>query len=225
MMEQTQPPGHSRALGDDTLIFLHLPKTGGTALRTSLRRAFDPAATALVYPADDLDGAMTREQFAALSREDLERLRLVMGHLSYGVHRRLSHPCRYATIVREPVDRIVSLYYHYRNLPGVRFMSKGHRERLRLRLRRVSLEDWVFSERRIPADNLMVRNVTGARGIAFGACTEALFEQAMEHIERDFAAIVGEGAEPGFDLLQLTGWIVLRIRCKGRNQQKNEESQ
>ncbi len=163
----------NRTLGDDTLIFLHLPKTGGTALRTSLQQAFDPLASALVYPSGDLDGTMTREQFAALPPDALERLRLVMGHISYGAHRRIPRTCRYASIVREPVERVLSLYYHYLNLPGVRFMGKGHRERLRLRLLRVGVDDWVFGERRIPADNLMVRNIAGAAGIRFSPKTHS----------------------------------------------------
>ena len=178
-----------RALGDDTLVFLHLPKTGGTALRTSLLEAFDPSATALIYPGGELDGGMTVEHFRGLPEDQRTRMRLVIGHVRFGIHESIPGPSQYTILLRDPVDRIVSLYYHYRNLPGVRFMSKGYRERIRLRVRRVMLDDWVFGERRIPADNLMVRNVAGAAGIPFGGCTETLFEQAMEHVERDFVGI------------------------------------
>ncbi len=186
----------SGTLGDDTLVFIHLPKTGGTALRTSLLRAFDPPVTALVYAASDLDGAMTRQEFNQLPAEVRSGLRLVMGHFSYGIHRQVERPCRYATLLRDPVERVVSLYYHFLNLPGVRFGSKGYRERLRLRLRRTSLEDWIFGESRLPADNLAVRNLTGRRDIPFGGCTDTLFDEAMANIDRDFAALLATERMP-----------------------------
>ena len=174
---------------DETLLFIHLPKTGGTALRSALRTAFSPDASAFIYGPRDLDGAITRDRFEALPADAKARLRLVMGHFRYGFHEELGRPYRYATIVRQPVDRVVSLYYHYRNLPGLRFGSGDHRERWRMRLRRVSLEDWVFSERRVTADNLMVRNVSGRRDVPFGKCSQGLYELAMEHVERDFLAV------------------------------------
>ena len=177
-------------LGDDTLLFIHLPKTGGTALRSALQDAFEPSQSAFVYGAGDLDESISRAAFEALSDDEIDRLRLVMGHFRYGVHQRIARPYRYATLVRQPVDRVVSLYYHYVNLPGVRFLSRNYRERWRLRLRRVTLEDWVFGERRVTADNLMVRNVAGVVDLPFGGCTQAVFDHAMENVERDFAGVL-----------------------------------
>lgn len=177
-------------LGDDTLLFIHLPKTGGTALRSALQNAFEPSRSAFVYGAGDLDDSISRAAFEALSADEIRRLRLVMGHFRYGIHQRIDRPYRYATLVRHPVDRVVSLYYHYVNLPGVRFLSRNYRERWRLRLRRVSLEDWVFGEQRVTTDNLMVRNVAGVVDVPFGGCTQAVFEQAMENVERGFAGVL-----------------------------------
>jgi hypothetical protein len=177
-------------IGDDTLVFMHLPKTGGTALRSALQAVYEPESAAFIYAAGDLEGAMTRAAFEALTDRDRERLRLVMGHFPFGIHVRIGHPSRYVTLVRDPVERVVSLYYHYRNLPGVRFASPGHRERLRLRWRRVSLEDWVFREERVAADNLMVRNLAGATNLPFGQCDDALYARAVANAEEHFAAIL-----------------------------------
>ena len=179
-----------RRLDDQTLLFIHLPKTGGTALRSALQDAFEPSRSAFVYGTGDLDESISRSAFEHLSAAELDELRLVMGHFRYGIHERFERPYRYATLVRQPVDRVVSLYYHYVNLPGVRFLSRNYRERWRLRLRRVSLEDWVFGEQRVTADNLMVRNVAGVVDVPFGGCTQAVFDQAMENVERDFAGVL-----------------------------------
>jgi hypothetical protein len=183
-------PGSQSTLGDDTLVFLHLPKTGGTSLRSALRVAYRADEAAFIYGARDLDEAMTQERFEALPDERLRSLRLVMGHVKFGLHVRIGRPCRYVALIRDPVERVVSLYYHYRNLPGIRFAGPGHRERLRLRWKRISLEDWVFREARIAADNLMVRNIAGSATAPFGQCSEALYEQALRNVDQHFAALL-----------------------------------
>lgn len=197
-------PGHEvSAIDGDTLLFMHLPKTGGTSLRSAVLQAYSDREVGMVYGAGELEGAMSREQFQALPAEELARFDLIVGHFPFGVHRRVPRSSRYVTVVRDPVDRVVSLYFHYRNLPGIRFGGKGHRERLRMRLRRTSLEDWVFEDRRLGVDNLMVRNIAGARGVPFGACTEAMFDEAMANIETHFAALlVTEEMDRSADLLE-----------------------
>ena len=179
-----------RALGDDTLVFLHLPKTGGTALRTSLLEAFDPSAIALIYPGGELDGGMTVEHFRGLPEDQRARMRLVIGHVRFGIHESIPGRSQYAILLRDPVDRIVSLYYHYRNLPGVRFGSKSYRERLRLRLTRTSLEDWVFSNVRPAVDNTAVRNITSRPGVRAGACPDDMLDEALEHVNQHFIALL-----------------------------------
>ena len=179
-----------RALGDYTLVFLHLPKTGGTALRTSLLEAFDPSAIALIYPGGELDGGMTVEHFRGLPEDQRTRMRLVIGHVRFGIHESIPGPSQYTILLRDPVDRIVSLYYHYRNLPGVRFASKGYRERLRLRLTRTSLEDWVFGNVRPAVDNTAVRNITSRPGVRAGECPDDMLDEALEHVGQHFIALL-----------------------------------
>ena len=144
----------------------------------------------LVYPDGELEGAMTRETFEALPAETRRRYSLVVGHFPFGLHRRIPRPSRYVTVVRDPVERVVSLYYHFRNLPGIRFGGKGHRERLRMRLGRVTLEKWVFGSRRLGVDNQMVRNISGSRSAPFGGCTDAMLKQALANIDQHFAAVL-----------------------------------
>ena len=185
------PTGESHlTIEDDTLVFMHLPKTGGTSLRSALCAAYASEETALIYGSSGLDGAMSRAEFVALPEEIRHGKRLVMGHFPFGVHRDIGRPSRYVTILRDPVERVISLYYHFRNIPGIRFGSKGHRERLRMRLTRVSLEDWVFSGRRQAMDNLMVRNISGRMGVPFGECSDEMLDQAIENLGQHFAALL-----------------------------------
>jgi hypothetical protein len=171
-------------------MFMHLPKTGGTSLRVALCDVYPAEQTVFIYGPGDLPHSMTRPEFAALAPEARDDVRLLMGHFWWGIHRFMGDDARYVTMLRDPVERVVSLYYHFRNLPGLRFGGRGHRERWRMRLTRESLTDWVFSGRRKDVDNLMVRNICGRGDIDFGRCTDDMLTEALEHIEQRFAAVL-----------------------------------
>jgi hypothetical protein len=97
------------------LIFLHIPKTGGVSLSTTLAARFpsdqvfhivsgggaSPRFSALHGSCDDL----RRQTDAARSR-----LRCVLGHfhLAEAVHEALPAPWGYVTILRDPVSRVTS---------------------------------------------------------------------------------------------------------------------
>lgn len=87
---------HARAL-----IFLHIPKTGGMTLRQILRRQYPEHAICETAPT----------AFDVLS-ESLEGIRLLAGHVTFGVHERLAVPADYITLLRHPVERLVSLYFY-----------------------------------------------------------------------------------------------------------------
>jgi hypothetical protein len=183
-------PLASDALVDRTLIFMHVPKTGGTSLRAALLEAYRPDESALVYEGSGLRGAMSEARFAELPEEVRGHVRLIIGHFGYGIHEHVPGESRYVTVVRDPVERVVSLYYHYRNLPGIRLGGREHRQRWGIRWRRASLEDWVFGERRRSVDNAIVRRIAGRRDVPFGGCSDEMFDEAMEHIDRHFTALL-----------------------------------
>ncbi len=87
-------------------IFLHIPKTGGMTIRTATRWIYGWNG---VYTTPK---KVLHPKRVASSLDDPEKIRLVRGHLSYGLHNHVSVPCRYFTMLREPVSRVISLYYY-----------------------------------------------------------------------------------------------------------------
>jgi hypothetical protein len=91
----------------DTIIFIHIRKTAGTALRKVL---LEPNFS----KQDTYDVCGLKK----LIRDQTSKL-LLQGHTSYGLHvllRNVKNPC-YLTLIRDPVERAISYYYFLRNHP------------------------------------------------------------------------------------------------------------
>ena len=87
----------------DVDIFLHIPKTGGTTLGVPLRLIYGYGRSLQVYN-DDLTA------YRRLSAQEQRRVRLLKGHVSFGVHEHCSRPSRYFTLLREPVAQVDSFH-------------------------------------------------------------------------------------------------------------------
>lgn len=209
-VQEPQAPGSAHrgalAVGDKTLCFLHVAKTGGTTVRESLKDAYSTDERCFIYEPERLRGAVSREQFAELPPDMRQRLRVVAGHYPYGIHQDIGRACRYLTVLREPVDRVVSLYYHYQQM----YLSRRERldprrqlQRMQARRNPTSLEEWVFRQNHLAADNGMTRNLAARRRVRFGQCPDDLLDEAIEHVDSHFAAmLVTERLDESLPLLQ-----------------------
>ena len=97
---------------DDLLIFLHLPKAGGTTLRELIGRQYAPDRTI-----DLRNDRQIEDDLQSLSREQRDRMQALAGHVNYGVHEHFTQSSTYFTFLRHPVDRLVSHYHYVRNNP------------------------------------------------------------------------------------------------------------
>jgi hypothetical protein len=89
-------------------LFLHLPKTAGSTLRRIIEWQY--GADAVWTIGEPTSAAI--DQLVQLPRRRLDAIRAVVGHFPFGLHNLLPWPVAYVTLVREPVDRIVSHYYY-----------------------------------------------------------------------------------------------------------------
>lgn len=197
----SDPAGGSATSGP--VVFLHVPKTGGSTLHRALTARFGAAHVGFRpgrvagepsrhtgYEDRDPDDAAARNRFAlaqweALPAERRAGARIVTGHVFFGFHTLVrppgAEPRAYLTLLRAPLPRIRSLYAHrVRNgtlAPGFeQYLAAG--------------EGWAL-------DNAQVRRwVTPGRGARSGRVTATMCDDACANL---VAHGLGVGVTERFD--------------------------
>lgn len=96
----------------DYLLHLHIPKCAGTSLRASVFELLSDNLCLEFNSSDPFDIETSLKKFSlAIGRKPSARF--ISGHFPYGCHKVLgSDKFKYITVLRNPVDRILSAYRH-----------------------------------------------------------------------------------------------------------------
>jgi hypothetical protein len=110
-------------LEDKKIIFMHIPKTAGRTLRSILEKNYSKDEVIRTYSNKQI------EQFQSLSKNEKDKLKLIIGHNFFGMHEQLEGPFSYITMLRDPIERVLSLYYFILREPGtpmyIKYNGKG----------------------------------------------------------------------------------------------------
>jgi hypothetical protein len=92
----------------EVVIFLHIPKTAGTTLYDVLKQQYKKNNILTIH------GIVEEniEKFQDKYYQNQSTVRLIRGHMTYGLHKILDCPYAYITVLRNPVSRIISVYYY-----------------------------------------------------------------------------------------------------------------
>jgi hypothetical protein len=123
---------------NETLIFLHIPKAGGSTISKILEQQYSSAETLTL---DDRERQIA--QLKTLPAAQRGQYRLIQGHLFFGLHRFIPQASTYITFLRRPVERVLSFYYYARSTPDHYLYPLVITERLNLKTllaREVTLE-------------------------------------------------------------------------------------
>jgi len=92
---------------NDLIIHLHIPKTGGTTLRDIVNRQYSNESILTIPTIGE-----SKNIIETLSKDRINQLAIIQGHLKYGLHNNIDRSVKYFAIMREPVDRVLSSYYY-----------------------------------------------------------------------------------------------------------------
>lgn len=160
-------------VGNDQHIFIHVPKTGGTTLRSIVERHYNGKELYRIYDRKSVFNNM--DDFMRLSDEEKKYIKAYTGHFSFGLHEYLPGNARYFAMLRHPVNRVIS-YYHHEMTFHDNFKD-----------RKVSLIKFI-NMRNLQVDNLQTRYLSGIQA-PFGGCSEEMLWTAISNIDQHFFSI------------------------------------
>lgn len=179
--ESTRGVGPSSRCFPAPLIFVRIPRAAGTSLQQFLLRRYAPVGQRVFRFTGD---PAQREEFACLPPEQRDTWDLLVGHVQFGVHELLSRPATYITMLRDPVERLISHYYYVLEQPA-------HHLHRRIVENGWTLCDYVLWPKNDEADNDQVRWLmsTPRWTVPNGALTREMLEQAVWNLTNAFAVV------------------------------------
>ncbi len=177
-----------------TLLFMHIPKTAGTAFREAATANYKRSEVAYVYEGDPLGFPLDP---SALPLRQRTRFRFVVGHFVYGAHVVVPNDYSYFTIVRSPLNRIWSQYNWMVENSSPFVTAADGRTR--------SLEEMFENRIATELDNITVRYFAGVydRDVPVGAVNQDIYDLAIQHLEEAFPYVgIQERIEDAYEYLR-----------------------
>ncbi len=228
-LESAQPTAAVRNDAMPTLLFMHVPKTGGLTFGDIMLREYGRERFEIVSgrgperreailrfletggpPPPDLPHGGSIQRFREFPPQRRAELRAIMGHFEFGLHEAVERPATYVTLLRDPIDRALSSYQH-----------RVVRQRFAL-----GLAEYIRSERDRTIQNAQVRRIAGLRAWDRPPDAEAL-ATAKRHVEEHFSVV---GLTERFDetvllTARLFGWRkpAYRRQNEGRARPRRED--
>lgn len=158
------------------LIFIHIPKSGGSTFDSVLSRQYKKRSIVSVRD--------NREAQALLKRKnELQNIRLIKGHMAFGLHTMFKDPTDYISILRHPVERILSNYSFIKERP----QHKLHDEIFVKH--KMGVAEYVRSGLAHNTENIQTRMFSNAIDIEFGSSDNSMLNTAVYNMDTYFPVV------------------------------------
>ncbi|KAL5013463.1 hypothetical protein ScPMuIL_007733 [Solemya velum] len=128
----------SREYEKSNLVFLHHPRSAGTAVLDCLRN-ISMENNLPMSPLMDVDNVVIWESGDGDANIYREFMKIHRGRYSFGMCEKLKTPCSYFFMMRDPFERAVSSYYYCKSALGDELCSA-------INANRVSLRKWILEQ-------------------------------------------------------------------------------
>lgn len=156
-------------------VFIHIPKTAGSTLRRVLAREYGRQRVLYVEPGNSAWNRHHTGEESLQEQVAKRDIRLITGHLPFGVHSTLRRACRYFSLMRDPVARAISEYYYAHTYPH-------HSFREPIRSGRLSLDEFIHGSRHVAGGGqcaMLSGNSESRTGVAAAAIDNVQYSIAV----------------------------------------------
>ena len=186
------------AAADEAVIFLHVPKAAGSTLNRLIECEYPLFE---MYSIDPVFDRWSWAHLQRLSKKRLGKIRIFKGHMLFGLHAILPQPATYITVLREPVDRVLSAFLLHAQLQAAPVL--------------LEVQTWRIGPSRILLDAHQERtsNVRFSPELSIAKpFTAEICEIAKENLLRYFSVVgLAERFEESLALMKLRfGWKLQR---------------
>lgn|GEM_PF-2838757 len=161
-------------------FFIHNPKTAGTSLLKVLKTQIYFHKCLRINPPRDQHPKEFLEQapqlLATVSQKRLAGLSVIGGHFAHGVHAGTVEAPKYITVLRQPVERVVSEYYFMKQL--------GFFHQKEIEAHNLSLTDYLAHPETRYLNNLQTRLVSGIPYAKRDMVDEEIYQVALANLHR-----------------------------------------
>ncbi|MEM7591329.1 MAG: sulfotransferase family 2 domain-containing protein [Cyanobacteria bacterium P01_A01_bin.83] len=179
---------------EKSIIFLHIPKVGGTTVNKIIDRQYKQNTIYRIRTDSRKRIQDCVDEFKVIPSSEKERIKVVMGHMGFGLHDFLPQPSVYITLLRDPIERTISYYYYV-------LRKSNHYLHQKVTYEKMSLEDCINTGISTELDNSQTRILSASNGdsdstVPFGQCNEEMLEKAKKNLQEHF---IGVGLVESFD--------------------------
>jgi len=196
----------------DLFIHLHIPRPGGTTLRDIIQRQYRAEKILMIPKLEESENILKE-----VSTSQINQLKLIQGHLKYGIHNHFHRRAKYFAIIRDPINRVLSTYYYV-------LSQKNNPQNLSTSNNQMTIYDFVQSGVNPFLINGQTKLISGKTGNIDNPIIESeeLFSLAKENIENDFLFL---GITEMFDetiliLKNMLGWHMPYYSIANRTKKK-----
>ncbi|MBN1833579.1 MAG: sulfotransferase family 2 domain-containing protein [Deltaproteobacteria bacterium] len=203
-----------------TVFFQHIPKCAGTTLNIEIfKKRFQPNELRLLY---DYNMPEIIDLLKGMSVLEQMKIKCLSGHYYFGIHTYYTaRPSFHMTILRNPIERVISHYYQVRR-------HKPHRLYQIVTENDLSLKEYVNNRLTPELNNGQVRVLAGLSiNPPFGECERDILELAKKNLKDSFGIV---GLTERFDDFLLLvnaklGWEIPSYKNLniGENRKKADE--